>query len=154
GCRKMAIRNSRSSFIETSRFIAIRQWPHSCLLSAYQRFMQQRPCVPSPRRGYTVGENVALCRLEGIRMRLQDKVVIVTGAATGIGRAIALRMAAEGAAVTVDYIGRSDNADQVVRQISDNGGRAMAIRADVRQPDQVEALVAQTVSQFGHLDIL
>ena len=87
-------------------------------------------------------------------MRLQGKVALVTGAASGIGRAIALGMAAEGALVSVDYVGGASDANEVVAQIEQQGGKAVAIQADVSQPDQVEQLIAQTVATFGHLDIL
>ena len=86
-------------------------------------------------------------------MRLENKVAIVTGAATGIGRAIAMGMAREGAAVTIDYVGKPDNANEVVSQIQAAGGKAQAIEADVSTPEHVQNLVAQTVSAFGRLDI-
>jgi glucose 1-dehydrogenase len=87
-------------------------------------------------------------------MRLQNKVAIVTGSATGIGRAIALAMAREGAAVAIDYVGSADGADQLVQQIASIGGKAIAVEADVSQPDQVANLVKQTIQKFGYLDIL
>lgn len=87
-------------------------------------------------------------------MRLQNKVAIVTGGATGIGRAIALCMAGEGAAVTIDYVGRPDKASEVIGQIEGNKGRALAVDADVTQMDQVQHLVDQTVQKFGRLDIM
>ena len=87
-------------------------------------------------------------------MRLQDKVAIITGADSGIGKAIALQMAREGAAVTIDYIGPPDNATRVVRQIEGDGGKALAVQADVTNVDQVQSLIAQTVQTFGRLDIM
>jgi len=87
-------------------------------------------------------------------MRLQNKVAIITGADSGIGKAIALQMAREGAAVTIDYIGPPDDATQVVRQIEGEGGKAIALRADVTKVDEVTNLVAQTVQTFGRLDIM
>jgi glucose 1-dehydrogenase len=87
-------------------------------------------------------------------MRLQDKVAIITGADSGIGKAIARQMAREGAAVTIDYVGRPDNAAQLVRQIEGAGGKALAVQADVTNVDQVQRLVAQTVQTFGRLDIM
>jgi len=86
-------------------------------------------------------------------MRLQDKVAIVTGAATGIGQAIAIAMAREGASVVVDYVGSPDAPAQTVQQIEAAGGKAIAVAADVSQPDQVANLIGQAVSQFGKLDI-
>src|SRR5919202_6653983 len=87
-------------------------------------------------------------------MRLQDKVAIITGADSGIGKAIARQMAREGAAVTIDYIGPPEDAAQLVRQIEGAGGKALAVQADVTNVDQVQHLVAQTVQTFGRLDIM
>jgi glucose 1-dehydrogenase len=87
-------------------------------------------------------------------VRLEQKVAIVTGAGTGIGRAIALRFAQEGAAVVIDYVGKPDNAAEVVQQITGAGGKALAVEADVSQQDQVQHLVDQTVQKFDRLDIL
>ncbi len=87
-------------------------------------------------------------------MRLQNKVAMVTGSATGIGKAIAICMAREGAAVTIDYVGSPDNAAGVVQQIESDKGRALAVDADVTQPDQVQSLIDQTVQKFGRLDIM
>ncbi len=87
-------------------------------------------------------------------MRLQNKVAIVTGSATGIGKAIAIKMAGEGAAVVIDYVGKPDNAGLVVQQIESNGGKALAVDADVSKMDQVQHLVQQSVEKFGRLDIM
>ena len=87
-------------------------------------------------------------------MRLEGKVAIVTGAASGIGEAIALAFAGEGAAVIVDYHGSPDTAQDVVRKIEDAGGRALAVRADVSEPDDVGGLVKRTVEEFGRLDVM
>ncbi len=88
-------------------------------------------------------------------MQLQDKVAIVTGSATGIGEAIAVRMAGEGAAVAIDYIaGQQDKAAQVVSRIEQGGGKAVALEADVSREDQIKRLIAQTVEKFGKLDIM
>ena len=87
-------------------------------------------------------------------MRLENKVAIVTGAGTGIGRAIALRFAQEGAAVVIDYVGRPDNAAEVVQQIVTAGGKALAVEADVSQPAQVQSLIDQAVQKFDRLDVL
>jgi len=87
-------------------------------------------------------------------MKLQDKVAIVTGAATGIGQAIALRFAQEGAKVVVDYVGNPDTANKVSDQIKALGAQSIAVAADVSKPDQVAALIDTTVKQFGKLDIV
>jgi glucose 1-dehydrogenase len=86
-------------------------------------------------------------------MKLSSKVAIITGAASGIGQAIAIAMAREGASVVVDYVGKPDGANQTVQQIESAGGKALAVAADVSQPDQVTALVQQAVQTFGRLDI-
>jgi len=87
-------------------------------------------------------------------MRIKDKVVIVTGSGTGIGKAIALCMAREGASVAVDYVGNPEHAYAVSGQITQQGGNALAVEADVSKPDQVASLVEQVVDRFGRLDIL
>jgi glucose 1-dehydrogenase len=83
---------------------------------------------------------------------LDGKVAVVTGAATGIGKAIAQTMAREGASVVIDYVG-PQAPDDVVQSITSTGGKAMAVAADVSHPEQVQALIEKTVSEFGHLDI-
>lgn len=87
-------------------------------------------------------------------MKLQNRVAIVTGAATGIGNAIARGMAKEGASVVIDYIGSPVLANGVVKQITDAGGKALGIEADISMPDQVANLVQQTVKTLGSIDIL
>ncbi len=85
---------------------------------------------------------------------LAQKTAIVTGASRGIGRAIALALAAEGANVVVNYAQSSAAADSVVREITDLGGKAIALAADVSQEEQVENLLKQTQTQFGQVDVL
>ena len=87
-------------------------------------------------------------------MRLEGKVAIVTGGGTGIGKGIATVMAREGAAVVVDYVGKPDAAQETVNTITAAGGKAVAVAADVSKSDQVDALIAAAVSQFGRLDIM
>ena len=88
-------------------------------------------------------------------MRLQGKVAVITGAATGIGLAIAQVMAREGAAVVIDYIeGQQDEADKRARGIGQDGGKAIAVQADVATQQGVQNLVDQAIRQFGRLDIM
>ncbi|HVA29398.1 MAG TPA: SDR family oxidoreductase [Candidatus Baltobacteraceae bacterium] len=87
-------------------------------------------------------------------MRLVDKVAIVTGGDSGIGRSIVLAMAQEGAAVMVDYFGDDAPAHALVEQIESFGGKAASFSADISKPDEVDALVAQTIKHFGGIDIL
>ena len=85
---------------------------------------------------------------------LATKVAIVSGASKGIGAAIAQRLAADGAAVVVNYARNADDADAVVRRITAAGGRAVAVRADLARPDEVQPLVQSALDTFGRLDIL
>jgi glucose 1-dehydrogenase len=87
-------------------------------------------------------------------MRLEGKVAIVTGAATGIGQAIATGFANEGASVVVDYVGKSELAAETLRRITAAKSEGIAVEADVSDPVQVKNLVEQTVAKFGKLDIL
>ncbi|WP_022722211.1 SDR family NAD(P)-dependent oxidoreductase [Rhodopseudomonas sp. B29] len=85
---------------------------------------------------------------------LQGKVALVTGASKGIGAAIALKLAAEGAAVAVNYASSKDGADKVVKQIEAAGGKAVAVHGDLSQPANAEKLVAETVKALGKIDVL
>jgi glucose 1-dehydrogenase len=87
-------------------------------------------------------------------MRLEGKVAIVTGAATGIGKAIAIRFAREGAAVVIDYVGPPDTPASVKQEIEGFGGKCLAVAADVTKPDEVAKLIDDTVQAFGKLDIV
>jgi glucose 1-dehydrogenase len=87
-------------------------------------------------------------------MRLKDKVAVVTGAATGIGQAIAVAFAREGALVVVDYVGAPSTAEETVRRIAAAGGNSTAIAADISQAGQVNSLMQQTIAAYGKLDIL
>lgn len=86
--------------------------------------------------------------------RLQGKVAIVTGAGSGIGQGIAERLGSEGARVVVDYVGKSNGADETVRAIQSMAGEAEAVEADVTNVDAVHALVAEAWTHFGSADIL
>jgi NAD(P)-dependent dehydrogenase (short-subunit alcohol dehydrogenase family) len=85
---------------------------------------------------------------------LTDKVAIVTGASRGLGRAIALELAEHGAKVIVNYYQSKDAAEEVVGEITNAGGTALAVHAGVAHPDECAALVDAAVKEFGGLDIL
>jgi 3-oxoacyl-[acyl-carrier protein] reductase len=86
--------------------------------------------------------------------QLEGKVAIVTGASRGIGRSTALALAAEGAAVVVNYASSSGAADAVVAEITAQGGKAIALKADVSQEAEVDQMVETTIAQLGRIDIL
>ncbi|MGA8372418.1 MAG: SDR family oxidoreductase, partial [Acidimicrobiales bacterium] len=82
------------------------------------------------------------------------RVAIVTGGSGGIGQAICRRLVADGMAVTVNYAGRTDEAELIVKAISESGGRAIAVRADVADEDQVSQLFDATEESFGGVDVV
>ena len=86
--------------------------------------------------------------------KLEGKVAVVTGASRGIGRAIALKLADDGAKVVVNYSGSQAKAEEVVARIQENGGEAIAVQASVSQSEEVTALIDTAVKTFGSLDIL
>lgn len=85
---------------------------------------------------------------------LAGKVALVTGASKGIGASIARHLAAEGASVVVNYASSKTGADEVVAQITDLGGKAVAIQGDVAKPADIVRLVAESVKAYGKIDIL
>jgi 3-oxoacyl-[acyl-carrier protein] reductase len=93
-------------------------------------------------------------RRESVMSNLQGKVGIVTGASKGIGAAIAKSLAAAGAAVVVNYASDQKGADTVVAEITQGGGKALAVKGDVSKSADADALVEAAVKQFGRLDIL
>lgn len=86
--------------------------------------------------------------------RLENKVAVVTGAAKGIGASIAKHFAAEGAKVVVNYASSKESAANVVKKIIENGGKAIAVQADVSKEVDVARLFEETNTAFGALDIL
>jgi 3-oxoacyl-[acyl-carrier protein] reductase len=86
--------------------------------------------------------------------KLKNKVAVVTGASKGIGAGIAKGLAAEGAAVVVNYASSKEGADRVVAEIVEKGGKAIAIQADVAKAADVERLFAETTKAYGRLDVL
>ncbi len=85
---------------------------------------------------------------------LGDPVAVVTGASRGIGRAIALVLAAQGAKVVVNYANSPEAAEAVVKEIQDFGGGAIAIKADVSQAPEVEAMIEQVMEKWQRIDVL
>ncbi len=86
--------------------------------------------------------------------KLAGKVAVVTGASKGIGAAIATHLAAEGAAVVVNYSSSKAGADRVVEQIVSQGGKAIAVGANLSKPAEIPKLFAAVKKEFGKLDIL
>ena len=89
-----------------------------------------------------------------MKLDMKDQVVLVTGGDSGIGRAISLAFAGEGARVVVNYNSSQDKADEVVREIVDGGGHAIAVQCNVASESDVERLFDDTIQAFGGLDIL
>lgn len=87
-------------------------------------------------------------------MRLKDRVAIVTGGGRGIGAAISLGLAAEGAAVVVNYSCSAELAEQVVDRICRSGGRAVTAQADIKELGEHDRLVSAAIERFGSLNIL
>ena len=86
--------------------------------------------------------------------KLQGKVAVVTGASKGIGAGIAKGLAAEGASVVVNYSSSKEGADRVVKEITDKGGKAVAVQGSVAKTADVERIFAEAKKAFGPLDIL
>jgi 3-oxoacyl-[acyl-carrier protein] reductase len=86
--------------------------------------------------------------------KLNGKVAVVTGASKGIGASIALHLAEAGAAVVVNYSSSKEGADRVVSEIVGNGGRAVAVQADLAREGDVRRLFADTKTAFGRVDVL
>ena len=86
--------------------------------------------------------------------KLTGKVAVVTGASKGIGASIAEHLAAEGAAVVVNYSTSKSGADAVVKRITEKGGKAIAIQADVSKPEDITRLFADSKAAYGKVDVL
>src|SRR5438132_7997201 len=89
-----------------------------------------------------------------MKRKLEGKVAVVTGASKGIGAAIAEHLAAEGAAVVVNYASSRPGADAVVKRITQKEGKAVAVQADVSKTEDIQRLFDETKKAFGKLDIL
>ena len=86
--------------------------------------------------------------------KLDGKIALVTGASRGIGRAIAIAFAKEGATVAINYAGNHEKAENVVKEIKDLGKDAISIQGDVTNADSVATMVKTVTEQFGKIDIL
>jgi len=87
-------------------------------------------------------------------MKFKDKVAIVSGGSRGIGRAIALELASEGASVAFNYLKSQDRALELKKEIESKGGKALVFKADVKDLDAMKNMVAETMEHFGRLDIV
>jgi 3-oxoacyl-[acyl-carrier protein] reductase len=87
-------------------------------------------------------------------MRLKDKIAVVTGAGRGIGRAVAIAFAREGADVLVNYVSNSATADEVVAEIEKLGRKAIAVKADVASTADAQNMIETAVNELGGVDIL
>ena len=87
-------------------------------------------------------------------MRLKERVALITGSSRGVGRAIALAYAKEGASVVVNYTSNQTAAEEVVKEIKEKGGRATLFKADVAKAAEAESLVQAAIKEFERLDIL
>lgn len=85
---------------------------------------------------------------------LKDKVAVVTGASRGIGKAAALALSSQGAKVVINYARSSDAAEATVKEITDAGGEAIAVQADVSKGEEVDNLIKTTLNKFDRIDVL
>lgn len=97
---------------------------------------------------------VTTAKASDLSMRLSDKVAVVTGAGRGIGRAVALGLAREGATVFINYLRDAESAGDVVKEIEAGGGKAFALQADVSRVEEVRAFFAEVSMRAPEIDIL
>jgi 3-oxoacyl-[acyl-carrier protein] reductase len=93
-------------------------------------------------------------RLENIMGKLTNQVAVVTGASKGIGAGIAKALAAEGASVVVNYASSKEGADRVVKEITEKGGKAIAVQGDVSRQADITRLFAETKKAYGKVNVL
>lgn len=86
--------------------------------------------------------------------KLQDKVALITGGDSGIGRAVALAFAREGADVLISYLNEDEDAEETVRVVTESGRKAVSVAGDIQDESHCVSLVERTIEEFGHLDIL
>lgn len=89
-----------------------------------------------------------------VRQMLRGQKALVTGAVSGIGRAVAIHMAQEGASVVINYASNDAGARDLVEEIEAKGGAAIAVKADVSDEEQVQAMFRRAIAEFGTIDIL
>jgi len=87
-----------------------------------------------------------------VRRRFEDKIALITGSSRGIGRALALTLAREGASIVVNFNRNSDLADETVREIESLGTRAISVQANMEEPEQIDRLFDRVEGEFGRLD--
>ena len=87
-------------------------------------------------------------------MKLEGKTAIVTGGGRDIGRAVAVKLASEGANIAINYFSSAKGAEETVAAIEELGGNAIALQGDLNKPEDVDALVGRTCDRFGSVDIL
>jgi 3-oxoacyl-[acyl-carrier protein] reductase len=95
-----------------------------------------------------------MSEMENVMGKLTNQVAVVTGASKGIGAGIAKALAAEGASVVVNYASSREGADRVVKEITDKGGKAIAVQGDVSKQADITQLFAETKKVYGKLNIL
>jgi glucose 1-dehydrogenase len=99
-------------------------------------------------------QDIGHANLRGAIMALKDKVAIVTGGNTGIGKAIVLELARQGAKIVIDYVVDPAATEALEQQIAKLGSQSIGVEADVSKVDDLQKLVNAAVSQFGRLDIM
>src|SRR5580765_22550 len=88
------------------------------------------------------------------KLHLAKKVALITGASRGLGRAMALRFAEEGASVAINYVKNRQQAEEVAQQIRSSGGSAITIQADVADERSVQPMVETVLKEYGRIDVL
>ncbi len=86
--------------------------------------------------------------------RLEGRVAVVSGSSSGIGQAIAIKLAEEGARVVVDYVGHTEGAEETLRRVQAAGSQGMIVKADISKVDESKSLIDEGWSKFGSVDIL
>ena len=116
----------------------------------YVRFVLSLRLISSVNKLYFTGER----ERESSVGTLKEAVVVVTGASRGLGRAIAEELASGGAKVVVNYSTSKEPAEELVNQISESGGEAIAVQADVSDAEQAQSLIDQAIEKFNRVDVL